>query len=96
MSLRGKKIMWKAADGKEFEVDTSNCDTMEDVQKIINKLRKRHGYEEPTFVAASSSDPSLDLGPYIHEDDIEYPVLRAEIKEVIRQGRNKPDPKTLN
>lgn len=96
MSIKGKKIVWKAADGREFLVDTSDCETMEDVQEKVSQLRREHGYEEPTFMSVQVNDPTVDLGPYMHEDDIKDPELREKIKAAIREGMNKPDPKKLN
>lgn len=95
MSLKNKRIMWKASDGREFMVDTSKCDTMEDVQAEIARMRQELGYEEPTFMSVTAA-PGVDVGDYPHEDDIEDPELREKVKRTIREGMSRPDPKKMN
>lgn len=59
MTLRNKKVLWKAADGREYYVDTSNCDTMEDVYLEIGKMRIKYNTPEPTLMSCNVLNPAL-------------------------------------
>ena len=93
-----KRIMWKAVDGREFIIDTEveKLNTQEELVKHIAGLRKKYGYEEPTFMSLS--------GPRAHEldgagtlDINELPEhLRQKVNEVIKEGLERPDPKKVN
>lgn len=90
-----RRVMWKASDGREFIIDTEklNLHTQEQLLEHIAGLRKEHGYEEPTFMHLS--------GPQAHKlksiDTSELPDdIRDKVNDVIKEGLNRPDPKTMN
>lgn len=90
-----RRVMWKAVDGREFLIDTEELklNTQEELLQHIAELRKKHGYEEPTFMHLS--------GPQAHKldsiDTSELPDdLREKVSSVIKEGLERPDPKTMN
>jgi len=93
-----RKVLWKAANGREFEIDTEkeNLKTSEDLHEYIAKLRKEHGYDEPDFAYAVSA-PGIDLesavGKTTEIEDLPE-QLKNNVKKAILEA--KPDPKKLN
>jgi len=96
MSKMPARILWKAYDGREFIIEPHKLklNSMEEVYVHINELRKKHGYEDPTFMHVVAP-PELDVGKTT--DTSELPdKLRAEVENVIKEGLGRPDPKKQN
>lgn len=51
MIYKNAKILFIALDGREFMVDTSQCETIKDVQEQIKKLREIYNCETPEIMA---------------------------------------------
>jgi hypothetical protein len=67
---------------------------MESVYAHIADLRKKHGYEDPTFVHVVAP-PELNVGKTT--DTSELPDnIRSEVENVIKEGLQRPDPKKQN
>lgn len=96
MSNLPERILWKAVDGREFIIEPNKLGlkSMNEVYAHIADLRKKHGYNEPTFMHAAAA-PNIDVGDAIDVDELPG-ELREEVKKVIVEGMNKPDPKKLN
>jgi len=96
-----RKIGWKAVDGRMFIIDTAKegISTEEQLHEHIAKLRKDNGYEKPTFMTVHATNPvyqtSAESLSNATIDDIN-PEHREEVQQVILEGLDKPDPKTLN
>ena len=90
-----RKVMWKASDGREFMIDTVelNINNREELMTHIDKLRKENGYSEPTFMHVSG--PEAHVLDAIHTDELPEEV-RSKVLDVIKEGLEKPDPKTMN
>ena len=90
-----RRIMWKASDGREFIIDTLELGihNQEQLMNYIAELRKQHGYEEPTFMHASG--PEAHKLDSTHTDELPDD-LRDQVLDVIKEGLNKTDPKTMN
>jgi hypothetical protein len=90
-----KRVMWKAVDGREFIIDTEveKLNTQEDLINHIAGLRKKHGYEEPTFM--SLSGPRAHELDSLHTDDLPE-HLRQKVVDTIKEGLDRPDPKKAN
>jgi hypothetical protein len=96
MSKMPENVLWKASDGREFRIEVKKLGlkSMEEVYDHIAELRKKHGYETPTFVHAVAK-PGIDLGP--STDVSELPDhLREEVEKTIKEGWEQPDPKKMN
>lgn len=91
-----KVVGWKAVDGRVFEIDTieNNIENMEQLQEHIAELRKKHGYDEPTFMHVDAK-PGYDVGTTVDVEELPDD-LKEKVKQVISEGLNKPDPNKLN
>ncbi len=96
-----RRIGYKATDGRMFIIDTikENINTDKQLHEHIAKLRKEHGYPEPTFMTIQAANPIYQADAEALSnatmDDIK-PEYRKKAEQVIEEGQNRPDPKTLN
>lgn len=90
------KILWKAVDGREFVIDTikEGLNTQEEIMEHIAKLRKKHGYDDPTLMHAVTK-PGLNWENTIDANELPDD-LRKQIEESAREALERPDPKKMN
>ena len=90
------RVLWKAVDGREFVIDTDKegLKTQEDLMNHIAKLRREHGYEDPTFVQAITQ-PGVEFENAIDSRDLPED-LRKQVEEAALEALEKPDPKKMN
>ena len=102
-------VLFKAIDGREFLIDTNKLKigTVDELQKYISEIRKKHGYEEPKFgngndiiAHAQVFDPALvrkfeKYGGALKSDDMPE-NLKDELEKRTLEALGKPDPKKAN
>lgn len=89
-----RRVLWKAADGREFIIDTKEegLKTIEEIHEHIAKLREKHGAQQPDFMSVVAQ-PGYDTGAGVDFND-----LPDNVKEQVAQAMAdvKPDPKKMN
>lgn len=95
-----KTVLWKAADGKEFIIDTDKegIDTMEGLYEHIAMLREKHGYMKPHAMSVVPLQKgTLDRYDFGGVDTSELPdYLRKAVEDKVKEDISKPDPRKLN
>lgn len=96
-----KKVLWKAADGKEFVIDTEELQlgTMQELYDHIDMLRQKYGYDKPTFshVEAGPGHTLAELGVEAVNVSALPEELRCDVLDTIKEHKNREyDPKKLN